>query len=38
MLTGDEMSELINRGDIDPNKMHESLVEIAINEGVLKKT
>ena len=38
MLTGDEMNELINRGDIDRNKMHESLIEIAIKEGMLKRT
>lgn len=37
MLTGDEMNSLVNRGDIDPDNMHESLVEIAIKEGVLKK-
>lgn len=37
MFTGDEMSSLINRGDIDPDEMHESLVELAVKEGVLKK-
>lgn len=37
MFSGDEMSSLINRGDIDSANMHESLVEVAIKEGVLKK-
>lgn len=37
MFTGDEMKELINRGDIDPERMHESLVEVAVSEGMLKK-
>jgi hypothetical protein len=37
MFTGDEMSSLINRGDIDPDNMHDSLVDVAIKEGVLKK-
>ena len=37
MFTGDEMSSLVNRGDIDPDNMHESLVEVAVKEGVLKK-
>lgn len=37
MFTGDEMSSLISRGDIDPDNMHESLVDVAVNEGVLKK-
>lgn len=37
MFTGDEMTELINRGDIDPDRMHESLVEVAVSEGLLKK-
>lgn len=37
MFTGDEMKELINRGDVDPERMHESLVEVAVREGVLMK-
>lgn len=37
MFTGDEMSSLINRGDIDPDNMHESLVKLAVEEGVLKQ-
>lgn len=37
MFTGDEMTELINRGDVDPENVHESLVDVAVNEGVLKK-
>lgn len=37
MFTGDEMTELIIRGDIDPDNMHDSLVEVAIREGLLKK-
>jgi hypothetical protein len=38
MFTGDEMQELINRGDIDPDNKHDSLVEIAVKEGVLKRS
>ena len=38
MFTGDEMSSLINRGDIDPENMHESLVDKAVEQGVLKKS
>lgn len=37
MFTGDEMRSLINRGDIDPDNMHDSLVDIAVREGLLKK-
>lgn len=37
MFTGDEMDELINRGDVDRDKIHESLVQLAKKEGLLKK-
>jgi hypothetical protein len=38
MFTGNEMQELISRGDIDPDHKHESLLEIAEKEGVLKRS
>lgn len=37
MLTGDEMRELISRGEVDPENVHETLVDVAVKEGVLKK-
>lgn len=37
MFTGEEMQELINRGDVDSENMHESLVAVAVKEGLLKK-
>lgn len=38
MFTGDEINELISRNQVDPDRMHESLVELALQEGVLKKS
>lgn len=37
MFTGNEMQELINRGDVDSENMHDSLVAVAVKEGLLKK-
>ncbi len=36
MFTGDEIEELIKRGDLDPKNLHESLFSLAVNEGVIK--
>lgn len=38
MFTGDEMEELIRRGDVDGDHLHESLVELAKKEGELRKS
>ena len=38
MFTGDEIEELTSRGDLDGENLHESLVELALKEGVIKKT
>jgi hypothetical protein len=38
MLTGDEFNELVNRGEIDKASPHKSLFELAIGEGIIKKT
>lgn len=35
MLSGDEIQELANRGEIDPNKLHESLFELTRREGLI---
>ncbi len=35
MLSGDEMAELIRRGDIDENDMHSTLFALAKNEGLV---
>lgn len=37
MLTGDEINELVNRGDLDKNNLHKSLYELARSEGVITK-
>lgn len=37
LLTGDEMKELIDRGDIDKDNIHQSLARLAHNEGFLTK-
>jgi len=37
MLTGDEINELISRGDIEAEKIHQSLVKLAEREGMLRK-
>lgn len=38
MFTGDEIDELVNRNEIDPEKMHASLIELAQKEGLLRKS
>lgn len=37
MFTGQEIESLINRGDLSRENLHHSLVERALEEGVLKK-
>ena len=37
MLTGDEIGELIDRGELDPENLHESLFRLSVKEGVLKE-
>ena len=36
MLTGDEVKELVKRGSVDEQKMHRSLFDLAVKEGVIK--
>lgn len=36
LLQGDEMEELIKRGDIDDADLHKSLYELAVEEGMIK--
>jgi hypothetical protein len=35
MLSGEEMSELIRRGDVEENDQHRTLYELARKEGLL---
>lgn len=35
MFTGDEISSLIARGDLNPENLHESLFSLAQKEGVI---
>lgn len=37
MFTGDEISELLNRGDLAETGLHQSLFELAAEEGVIPK-
>jgi hypothetical protein len=37
MLTGDEYNELVKRGDIDQDKPHVSLYNLALSEGIIKE-
>lgn len=36
MFTGEEINELVERGDLDEKKLHQSLYELALFEGVIK--
>ncbi len=36
MLTGDEINELKRRDEVNDAKLHQSLFELAINEGIIK--
>lgn len=37
MMTGDEVDELIRRGDLQKSDLHQSLFELALHEGIIKK-
>lgn len=37
MFTGEEIESLINRGDLDRESLHESLYQLALEEGVIKE-
>lgn len=37
MFTGDEIESLISRGDVDRDEIHESLVRLAVAEGMIRK-
>lgn len=37
MFTGDEIGELVARGDLDEDHLHQSLVQLAMDEGMLTK-
>ncbi len=36
MMSGDQIDELQSRGEIDPNDLHQSLVQLAVKEGIMK--
>ncbi|MFU8811471.1 MAG: hypothetical protein ACNA78_00815 [Balneolaceae bacterium] len=36
MLTGDEVNELVRRGDLDRDRLEETITDLARREGVLK--
>jgi hypothetical protein len=36
MLTGDEINELVRRGDLIENKLHKSLFKLAKEEGLIR--
>lgn len=36
MFTGNEIEELISRGDVDQKDIHQSLVKLAQQEGLIK--
>lgn len=36
LLRGDEVEELINRGDITDTNLHKSLYELAVDEGIIQ--
>ena len=38
MFNGDEIEELIKRGDINAENVHKSLFRLAVAEGVIKKS
>jgi len=37
MFTGDEIASLINRGELDAEKLHQSLFETAVRENIIKQ-
>jgi len=37
MMTGEEIDELMNRGELKKDDLHQSLFELAVREGIIKK-
>lgn len=37
MLQGDEIEELINRGDIQDADLHQSIYDLAVKEGIINE-
>lgn len=37
LLTGDEIEELVKRGDLNREDLHKSMYEVAVAEGVITK-
>lgn len=37
LLTGDEIEELVKRGDLNHENLHESIYKVAVAEGVITK-
>lgn len=37
LLRGDEVEELIKRGDISDSDLHQSLYELSVEEGIISK-
>lgn len=37
MFTGDEITELINRGDVKQEQLHQSLYELAVKEKIISE-
>lgn len=35
MLTGDEVDEIVRRGDADRSNLHESIYRLAANDGII---
>lgn len=35
MFTGDEIDELTARGELDPDQLHKSIIELGIREGTI---
>ena len=36
MLSGDQVEELQKRGELDPEELHQSMVQLAVKEGLMK--
>lgn len=36
LLRGDEVEELINRGDITDSNLHQSLYDLSVDEGIIQ--
>lgn len=35
MLTGDELDEIVRRGEADPDRLHETIYQLAAEEGLV---